>query len=113
MPENVRVVYANKEGRCWYIDDDNGFSHSDNQLVAGIPEIIEAMVGPKAMRVKMEYSATPQPEALRMRLESSNQDGSMYSVQVGSNEMNGWLCRVFYHYFADAPKDLYVRFSEA
>jgi hypothetical protein len=113
MRESVRTVFAVKEGRLWYIDDDNGFSHEDNQLVAGIPEIIEAMVGPAATRVRMEYSTEPRADALHLRLVSSLASGSVYSTSIGGSPMTGWLCPVFRHYFPEAPQDLFVTFTKA
>lgn len=113
MQESTRTVFAVKEGRLWYIDDDNGFSHEDNLLVAGIPEIIEAMAGPAATRVRMEYSTEPRAGALHLRLVSSPSSGSVYSTSIGGRPMTGWLCPVFQHYFQESPQDLFVTFTKA
>lgn len=50
------TIYAIKDDVCWYIDDDNGFSKEDNLLVAGVPEIIEEIVGKYCYRIRIEMS---------------------------------------------------------
>ena len=105
----IRIVYAVKEEGEWYIDDENDFRKEENLLVAGIPRIIEALAGSLARRVRIEYSDSAFPEALPMRLVSTNALGSTYSTVIDGAEMEGWLCPVFYHYFKAAPEGLHVR----
>lgn len=55
MNRLISTVQAYKDGSCRYIDDNNGFSKAENQLVGGIPELIEFLV-PDAISVKIQYS---------------------------------------------------------
>ena len=109
MPK--RTVHAMKDDGYWYVDDDNGFSKADNQLVAGIPEIIECLAGGDASRVSIDYSDEPFPNAICLTLVSGSTTGSTYRGTINGTEMEGWLCPVFFHYFKEAPEKLYVRIS--
>lgn len=107
-----RTVHAYNDKGFWYIDDANGFSKADNQLVAGIPEIIESFVG-TATRVVIEYADEPFPDSICLSLISGNSTGSTYRGTINGTEMEGWLCPVFFHYFKKAPENLYVRIDPA
>jgi len=54
MPK--RTVHAQKGSSYWYVDGDNSFSKADNQLIAGIPEIIEQLTGTSTSKVTIEYA---------------------------------------------------------
>jgi hypothetical protein len=110
MPK--RTVHAIKDDGFWYVDDDNGFSKADNQLVAGIPEIIESLMGGDALKVAIEYSDESFPDAVCLNLLSGSTTGSTYRGTVNGTEMEGWLCPVFFHYFKKAPERLYFNFSD-
>jgi hypothetical protein len=106
------MLKAYREGKRWFVDDDNGFSKDDNELVAGIPEIIAAVVGPRASRVAIRASDTPIAGAWEFRLLGDHTAGGVdYEVTVHGQAMQGWLCKVFWHYFDAAPSRLYVALS--
>ncbi|HET7838244.1 MAG TPA: DUF6717 family protein [Rectinemataceae bacterium] len=103
-------AYRDEEG--WFIDDDNGFSKSDNELIAGIPKIIELMAGSDARRVRIRYSDRPFKDAKLLSLLHSNELGATYQYDDGELH-EGWLCPVFFWYFKEAPARLYVRIRKA
>jgi len=106
-----RTVHAYKDDGYWYVDDENGFSKADNQLVAGIPEIIEQLAGTSATRVAIEYADEPFLDSICLSLLSGDTSGSTYRGTINGTEMEGWLCPVFFYYFKKAPERLYVRIS--
>jgi len=103
------TVHALKETGYWYIDDDNGFSKADNQLVAGIPEIIELLAGTSTSRVSIEYADESFSGSICLTLISTTSSGSTYRGTINGKVMEGWLCPVFFYYFKKAPEKLYVR----
>jgi len=98
-----------KEGKRWYVNEDNGFTKDENELVAGIPEIIETLVGNKVTAV---IHASDEPFAGAVRFDLDNPDsmgGVEYSMETPNGMMSGWLCSVFFHYFDSPPPHLYVK----
>ena len=105
----IRIVKAYKEDNCWYIDDDNGFSKSENELVAGIPELIELIAGRKAAKVEIKYSDEFFNGSKKLSLIHTNEEGSTYRYLDNKNQSHeGWLCPVFFWYFEKPPKHLYI-----
>jgi len=102
------TISAIKEDDYWYVDDDNGFSKDDNLLVAGVPEIIEGIVGKSTNRVCIEMSDSFFQDSLAVTLQSSSDTGSVYALSMNGQTMTGWLCPVFFHYFKIAPSVLYL-----
>ena len=118
---NVKIeLKAFREGERYYIDDPtNGFSKADNELVEGIPEMIEALTFTKVTFTKVastkadRFAITAGDEAFpgAVRLVLGNPDiggGVTYTLSHGGEVIEGWLCKVFWHYFAKAPKKLFV-----
>ena len=99
-----------REGREWYVDDPgNGFSHEDNLLVSGIPEILEALAGPGAFRLRVTASDAPFPGCIELRLVDGDcMGGVSYEATIGGLRREGWLCQVFWHYFPVAPARLHA-----
>lgn len=83
-----RTVHAYLDKGSWYIDDQNGFSKADNQLVAGIPEIIESLAG-NATRVAIEYADEPFAGSFCLSLLSGDTSGSTYRGTINGKEMEG------------------------
>ena len=107
------TIYAIKDDGYWYVDDDNGFSKDDNLLVAGVPEIVESIVGRLCNRICIEMSDSYFPDSLTVTLQSTSSTGSIYAMTMNGQTMTGWLCPVFFHYFMTAPSVLYITISAA
>lgn len=108
-----QTVHAFKDKACWYVDDANGFSKADNQLVGGVPEIIECIAGKAATRVSIDFSIEPFADSVCLSLLSGTTTGSTYRGTIDGREMEGWLCPVFFHYFKEAPQRLYIKIRGA
>ena len=103
------VIQAYKENKSWYVDDDNGFSKADNQLVGGVPEIIEFLAGTSTRRVRIEYCDEPFENSKKMMLVATSKTGSTYTYTDEKGQSHaGWLCPVFFWYFPKAPEHLYI-----
>lgn len=50
-------AYMDPDGR-WYVDDQNGFTKEENELVCGVPEAIRHFV-PEGDRVTIRFELTP------------------------------------------------------
>jgi hypothetical protein len=98
-----------REGSRWFVEDDNGFSKAENELVAGIPEMIESLVG-TVDRARVDARDIAFAGAVRLTLLSDKSSGGVeYEMGTGDGKIKGWLCPVFWHYFQKAPKNLYIR----
>ena len=106
-------MHAFKDKTCWFVDDANGHSKADNQLVGGVPEIIEGIAGKDATRVAMDFSIEPFADSACLYLLSGTTTGSTYRGTFGDKEMGGCLCPVFFHYFKEAPGKLYIKMKGA
>jgi len=97
------TVHAQKESGYWYIDDDYGFSKADNQLIGGVPEIIDHLVGinfamlvihtsPKDAKTEIPSLRTAMSEVAALYFEPDvicignfNADGSYYNEGAGTD----------------------------
>lgn len=85
-------------------------------LVAGVPEILEALhqehkiVNPKA-GFNLLFSPTPFPgHHLKADWVREGDGGNWYKATLPSGvEQEGWLCPALFKYFPSAPKELYIR----
>src|SRR5512145_618958 len=109
---HLHFVRAYKEKKRWFIDDDNGFSKSENMLVSGIPEIIEAIIGHNASKIEIQYSDVHFENSYKLCRQSMNNNGSIYSCTLNGKNLTGWLCPVFFYYYQVPPVELYVNIKE-
>ena len=107
LESNVLKLKAYKENESWYIDDDNGFSREQNQLVAGVPEFIELFSA--SDRVFIDVSTNPFPGAFELTLSGSDDSGTDYESVIDGKTYSIWLCSVFFYYFPVAPEVLYFK----
>lgn len=99
----------------WYQDtwvfDDQSVGLVKEPFVAGVPEIINALVQdiPYAKSgFKLIFSSTPFPGYQReFSWVREEYDGNWY--QLEDPPMEGWLCPALFKYFENAPKKLYVK----
>lgn len=96
-----------REGNRWYVNDTNGYSKEENELVAGIPEIIYLATGnPDIQSARAIISTEEIPDSVKLEFVCLQNEGIVY--RLGSQE--GWLCPVFWYYFDDRcpPRELWV-----
>ena len=104
-----KKVKAYKEFGRWFISDFNGYSKESNELVDGIPQLIEHFVGKNTDKVVVYYDDKPFDGSKTIRLVSTDEFGTWYEYidDRGVPHM-GWLCPVFFWYFPDPPNELYI-----
>jgi hypothetical protein len=94
----------------WYVDDPaNGFSKAQNELVAGVPELLESLVSPRATRVMIRVETAAFEGGLELRLlqDGGKELGVDYAVVSEANS-SIWLCEVLFWYFPTAPQRLWI-----
>lgn len=105
---SLLVIFPYRAEGTWVFDDER-VGLVREPFVAGVPEMIDRMVVqiPDAARgFRLIFSAKPFPGAekfVRVREESG---GNWYRDAHGSE---GWLCPALFHYFAQAPAELFAK----
>ena len=115
MTQNcIMVVKPYKREGMWVFDDDQtGLVREP--FVAGVPEILEALLVQQGIPVaeadkgfRLIFSAIPFPgHQLSARRVGEEGGGNWYEESV--SKARGWLCPALFRYFDTAPDDLYVR----
>ena len=106
------IIESYREGSRWFIDDDNGFTKEENELVSGAPSLISSLIG-EADRAKVTASDKPLPDSIKLNLLLDElPQGVTYFLDTDRNK-EIWLCQVFFHYFIPAPKELYIRIKKS
>ena len=104
-----KKVKAYKENGRWYISDFNGYSKESNELVDGIPQLIEHFVGDHATRVVIYYDDKPFRNSKPLNLVSTDEFGTWYEyIDERKVPHMGWLCPVFFWYFPRPPQEISV-----
>ncbi len=101
------IVKAYKDSEGWFISDSNGFSKAQNQLIGGVPELIEHFVG-ASTKIMIKYSSVKFQDAITCDLIETRPSGSTYRYHEGNVDYKFWLCPVFFWYFKNPPKTLFV-----
>ena len=90
----------------WYMDDPEKEIVLE-ELIRGMPEIIEHLVGKRTDRFMCTFSDRPLPgksEVLQKDIESEG--GCWYMLQGTS--LRGWLCPTIFRYFNTVPQVIYL-----
>jgi len=110
-PHNSLIVIAPYWHEGTWVFEDAKVGLRQEPFVAGVPEMIDCLVKdiPSARQgFRLTCSASPFPgfqkKLLWVRAESG---GNHYRLE--EPPMEGWLCPAMFRYFAETPKELYVR----
>lgn len=110
-PANAILVIAPYRYQGTWVFDDARAGLVKEPFVAGIPEMIDVLVEdvPNADKgFRMLFSARPFPgyqKKLTWLREASG--GNYYALE--EPPMEGWICPAMFKYYAEAPKELYVK----
>ena len=114
-PQNsLLVISPYRYGGTWVFDDAR-MGLVQEPFVAGIPEMIDILVAdiPDADKgFRLTFSAQPFPD-YQKHLTWVRGDGVGNWYQLDDPPMEGWICPALFHYFQEAPKDLYVKADAA
>lgn len=101
-----------KKGSRWYVNEDNGFTLEENELISGVPVVIEYFTGIKAKEasVQISLSSFDGCSVLIKDKELPNRGGVYYTFQdvdkLGQEvSVACYFCPVFYHYFPETLPD--------
>lgn len=102
------ILKAYKEDKEWFFDDaSRDVKHEE--LVEGMPEIIEFFVG-DAKEAYIHFDEKWFEGCLAAYLIDDNTSGGVvYELELEDDFMEAWLCKVFWKYFTKAPLELYVK----
>ena len=112
----MTLEFYKKQDRWFNDDPDNGYDEGDNEMVAGVPELIESFVGTEATRAAIEIDSEPFSGATALELVNGDVSGGVeYRADIGLGNGNPviWLCKVFWVYFDQAPRRLYFKARRA
>jgi hypothetical protein len=89
----------------WVFDDpDVDLKHEP--FVRGMPEIIDRLLDdPNVERFNLIFSDASFPGAVRADWVREDSGGNWYRVEG----REGWLCPALFHYFDEAPRELYAQ----
>ena len=111
---SIMVVKPYKWEGMWVFDDEKtGLVREP--FVAGVPEILEALLEQQGIPVeeaekgfRLIFSAIPFPgHQLSARRVGEEGGGNWYEESV--SKARGWLCPALFQYFDTAPDNLHVR----
>jgi hypothetical protein len=106
----INVISPYKHLGTWVFDDPR-FGLVQEPFVAGTDTMIDRVVAdiPDAERgFMMIFSAAPFP-GHQHRLDWQREDAGGNWYRSEELNMEGWLCPALLHYFAEAPKCIYVQ----
>jgi hypothetical protein len=96
-----------REEDRWFVQDENGFSKQENELIAGVPELLESIVG-KARLARVIVSTEPfERYQKHLVFEDADADGGVTYSIVGDSQAC-WLCAVYHYYFPVTAPELFV-----
>ena len=99
------VIRLYKNAGIWVFDDDaTGLVREP--FVAGIPEIIETIVG-TAQAFTVVFSAEAFPGSKHV-LTCERCEGGGFWYRHNVTDQEGWLCPALFKYFAQAPLEIHL-----
>ena len=110
VPSNsIFVIFPYRTEQTWVFDDER-VGLVREPFVAGVPEIIDALVAgiPNAENgFKLLFSPRPFPGARCFDWLREESEGNWYrDAQSGAE---GWLCPALFKYFAAPPKQIFAK----
>ena len=108
---NSLMVIAPYRHNGMWVFDDPAVGLSREPFIAGIDKMIDKLVAdiPNAERGwKAIFSASPFP-GHEVKLEWRREESGGNWYYSDKYQMEGWLCPALFKYFAQAPREIYVR----
>lgn len=110
-PQNAILVIAPYQYNGTWVFDDARLGLVREPFVAGIPEMIDALVAdiPDAAKgFRLTFSAKPFPDFdKKLTWVRGDMEGNYY--RTDDPPMEGWLCPAMFKYYEKAPPELYVK----
>jgi hypothetical protein len=115
MPKNnstqnaLRVIYPYFEHGTWAFDD-AAVGLTREPFVAGIPEIIESVIGVGRTSFKAVFSDRAFPGATVAMHKLNDEAGGSWYALAGTDK-KGWLCPATLNYFDAFPAEIHICFE--
>lgn len=110
-PQNAILVIAPYRYNGTWVFDDPRFGLVREPFVAGVPEMIDALVAdlPHADDgFRLTFSSRPFPGfQQKLTWVRGDMDGNYYKID--DPPMEGWLCPAMFKYYDKPPAELYVK----
>lgn len=107
---SIMVIMPYRHAGTWVFDDAS-VGLKQEPFVAGIPEMIDAMVDgiPDAGKgFRLLFSTQPFPgHTHKLEWRRGDSNGNWYYCEQYGKE--GWLCPGLFKYYDEAPKEIYVK----
>lgn len=107
---SIGIIAPYRYEGTWVFDDPRAGLVRE-PFVAGIPQIIDTLTKhiPNAEQgFRLLFSGTPFP-GYQHKLTWLREEGEGNWYGLADPPMEGWLCPALFKYFAQAPKELYVK----
>lgn len=107
---SLMVIVPYRYGGTWVFDDE-AVGLVREPFVAGIPEMIDALVAdiPHADQgFRLTFSAAEFP-GFQKKLTWTRNDGTGNYYRLDDPPMEGWICPALLQYYSSPPKALYVQ----
>lgn len=107
---SILVIMSYKHAGTWVFDD-SARGLKQEPFVAGIPQLIDKLVGdiPNADQgFRLTFSAREFPGFMhKLVWKRKDKSGNWYYSPEFQAE--GWLCPALFKYFKDAPREIYIK----
>lgn len=110
----INVIYPYRTFGGGWAFDDKEVGLQGEQFVAGIPEIINSIVG-KRRKIKVFLSKDTFPETTGVLVKLTDNQKAIKGLsgegyyQLEGTDMIGWLCPATLKYFKDYPKKIHFK----
>lgn len=111
LPINALMVIHPYKLRGTWVFDDAATGLVQEPFVAGIPEIIESIVG-DATAFTAIFAAEAFPGSQHVLTRGRAEHGGFWYHHVATNR-DGWLCPALFRYFAEAPPEIHIQMTPA
>ena len=115
LPQNSIMVLAPYRYNGTWVFDDERVGLVREPFVAGVPEMIDALVAdiPDADKgFRLTFSAKPFPD-YEKKLTHTRSDGVGNYYRLDDPPMEGWICPALFKYYDEPPAELYVKADPA
>lgn len=107
---SIMVIAPYVDAGTWVFDDASAGLRKE-PFVAGVPEMIDALVVniPDAQKgFRLLFSAQPFPGHQKV-LSWTRSDGTGNYYQLSDPPLEGWICPALFRYYAAPPRQIYVQ----
>lgn len=110
MANAIQIIAPYRYNGTWVFDDP-AVELVREPFVAGIPEMIDTLVGGaigECNRFRLLFADRPFPGS-QIELVRQHEEIEGYWYRLAGTENDGWLCPALFKYFDEAPERIYAK----